>query len=375
MKKTLISILVVSFGFATSSFGQDLNRLQDRAQKLLSLRSIDKNPLSKKTDAAPYIETKSRDKFLDLSPFPMQDARVSGFEFTNDPKLVYVLFKAKVVLPELGPVPRTGREPWVWDKKDWFLTLPDDDDPVFANVRAPKPPSGIPFDLAQDHVDLGKHVQGDVVRQTLKFKSNKDAIVLFRSSDGLPGLSVSAPDWKSNDEAELQVVLDTVLLSKDVRYTVALEIQGSEGQTLHSSFDLTAQIEPRLRITQVPAIIDPSKAGTVEIEMENLSKEGFQFMLPLTPTNPEYQIVGSVPEGIEPGQTVKLKLKYIAQLEPLGAQIALKLSRPVVGRDFFGFPLKINFPVQGALMPTREQLEEIIRKSKQPDQGIVSPRR
>jgi hypothetical protein len=364
MKKTLIGILVVSLGFATSSFGQDLNRLYDRAQKLLSLRSIDKSPLAKKTDAAPYIETKSRDRFLELNPFPMQDARVSGFEFTNDPKLVYVLFKANVVLPELGhPVPRVGKEPWVWDKKDWFLTLPDEEVQLPPD-GAPKPPSGIPFDLAQNHVDLGKHVQGDVVRQTLKFKSDKDAILLLRSSDNLPGLSVSGPDWKSKEEAELQVVLDTVLLSKDVSYTVALEIQGSEGQRLHSSFDLTAQIEPRLRITQVPEIIDPSKSGTVEIEMENLSKEGFQFMLPLTPTNPEYQIVGSVPEGIEPGQTVKLKLKYDAQPEPLGAQIALKLSRPVVGRDFFGFPFKINFPVSGALMPTKEQLEEIIRKSK-----------
>src|SRR2546428_4077762 len=103
---------------AAPALAQNLDRLHERAQKLLLLRTA-----GDKGQAVQYIETPSREEFLQSKPFPMLEPQLTGFEFTNDPKAVYVLFKAKVLLPDIGAVPRTGRELWVWDKKDWFLHI------------------------------------------------------------------------------------------------------------------------------------------------------------------------------------------------------------------------------------------------------------
>jgi len=359
MKKIAFQVFAVSLIFSTVSFSQDLNRLQERAQKLLALRSSDK-----KAEAAQYIDTKSREAFLEEHPFPMRDAHVTGFEFTNDSKVVYVLFKANVILPELGPVPRTGREPWVWDKKDWFLSLSEEGQPTFPTTLNPPPAKPLPLELAQSHVDMGKHIQGDIVRQKVSFKSDKNQIFLFRTSGDLPGVSLSTPVWKSNEEGEIEVVLDTLLLSKDVKYDVELEVQGNEGQKTHASFDLIAQIEPRFRISQIPDIVDPAQAGTVEIEMENLSAVPYDF-LSLSSLNPAYEIKGEIPENIKPGQTVKLTLSYPAQSEPLGAQVNVRISKPIGGRQNLTFPLQIKLPTPSGPGFTKEQFDEILRKAKQ----------
>src|SRR4029453_3163279 len=129
MKSTILSFFLVSMIVATA-VGQDLNRLQSRAEKLLTLKSglkIDK------AQAVQYLESKSRQEFLESNPFPMSDAQVTGIEFTSDPKSVYVIFKAKVFLPEIGWVPRTGREPWLWENKNWFLRLEDLGNPFAAS--------------------------------------------------------------------------------------------------------------------------------------------------------------------------------------------------------------------------------------------------
>src|SRR5206468_947841 len=94
-KKVLTTAVFVILA-ANVSFAQDLNRLQSRAQKFLSLRS---SVNMDKRAAGQYVEDAKRQEFEESKPFPMQDVQIIGLEFTNDPKLVYVVFKAKVMLP------------------------------------------------------------------------------------------------------------------------------------------------------------------------------------------------------------------------------------------------------------------------------------
>src|SRR5262245_19078724 len=98
MRSTFLPFFLFSL-IAANALGQDLNQLQSRAEQLLTLRSAVKID---KTQAVQYLESKSRQEYLESNPFPITDAHVTGFEFTGDPKRVYVIFKAKVSLPEIG---------------------------------------------------------------------------------------------------------------------------------------------------------------------------------------------------------------------------------------------------------------------------------
>jgi hypothetical protein len=98
--------------------------------------------------------------------------------------------------------------------------------------------------------------------------------------------------------------------------------------------------------------------------MENLSAVPYDF-LSLSSLNPAYEIKGEIPENIKPGQTVKLTLSYPAQSEPLGAQVNVRISKPIGGRQNLTFPLQIKLPTPSGPGFTKEQFDEILRKAKQ----------
>src|SRR5262249_39064205 len=122
----------------------------------------------------------------------------------------------------------------------------------------------LPFELSVNKLDLGKHAQGEIVRRTISFKSDKDRFAAVHINE-FKGLSVEGPTWSPDGIGQLEVVLDTTLLAQDVRYPVELQIDGWQSQRVKASFELTAQIEPRLRFSQTPEIIDPATSGTAEI--------------------------------------------------------------------------------------------------------------
>jgi hypothetical protein len=360
MKRIVVAVVVVLFAAVAQAFSQDLNRLQARAQKLLDLRST---VVINKTQAAPYIEAAKRLEFLESKPLPMQDAKVVGFEFTDDPRLVYVVFKAKVVLPDIGAVPRTGREPWVWDKKDWFLRLEDLGTPFVDLNRTPAAPPAraIPFELSPKRIEFGKHTQGEVLKGVINFKSDKDEILVFRPAN-LPGLSFNAPVWKSKQEGEIEFELDTSLISEDVHYKPEMEVVGFEEQRTRAAFEITAQIEPRLRFVQQPSIIDPFKPVTLEIRVDNLSSTAFSFER-IFMTNEAFRLVKEPPEKINPGETATIAFEYVPK-EIGASQLHLELSEPVVGKHKLALPINIKLPEAVVTGYTREQLEEIIRKTR-----------
>jgi hypothetical protein len=358
-------VISLALTFSANGWSQDLNRLQARAQKLLSLRSsvnIDK------AQAAQYIESKGRQEFLEGRPLPMSEAHVTGFELTDDPKLVYVIFKAKVLLPEIGYVPRTGREAWIWENKDWFFHVEDAGNPfaVFAkstdNAPEASPPKPLTFELSTNSIDFGKHVQGEVLRRTVTLKSDRNEVSSLRQPD-LPGFLVEPIQWKSDNDGQFDVVLDTTLLSEDVHYPIDLEVIGFEQQRTHVKFEIAAAIEPRLRFTQDPPLLDPTKPGKVELSIQNLSGKSFRFLSVLS-TNPSYAIKSEAPTQLNAGETLKLNLEFQAQQHPLGEQINITLSEPVLGRPSFVLPLKIKFPNEPSPEYTKEQLDQLIRRAR-----------
>jgi hypothetical protein len=342
------------------ALAQNLDRLPDRAQQLLTLRSTLKIDKQK---AVQFLVRENRQEFLESNPLPMSDAKVTGLEFTNDKKLVYVIFTAKVFLPEIGPVPRTGKESWVWDKSNWFLRLDEGGDFTTLaqgqNTKIDATP--LPLTLSPSHIDLGKLVQGQIVKGSLEITSNRDEIRVFRPAD-LPGLTMSNPVWESKEKGRVDFVFDTALMFEDVHFKSEVAADGYEAQHVSAVFELSAQIEPRLKITQTPPLLDPFREGSVEISIQNASKTPFRF-IEETVTNPEYHLSGNLPPVIAPGDTVKLTLSYGAQGEPTGAQLNLRFSEEVLagGRNMT-FPLQIKFPqLQQTLSPpfTPQQLERL----------------
>jgi hypothetical protein len=346
---------------APACFGQDLNKLQSRVEKLFELRTtVNMN----KRLAVQYVETPSRDRFLESRPLPMIDARVLGFEFTADPKVVQVIFNAKVIIPDIGIAPRTGRELWVWDKKDWFLRLEDFSNPFDLSRNAPlvEVANPVPFEFSPKHIDLGKHPQGAVLKGSVEFKSKRKEIFLLLPAE-LPGLSFGAPIWKSDEEGHIEFQLDTALMFEDVRYVAEFAVTGLQEQRTRTSFELAAQIEPRLRVTQIPPFIDPAKPPPVAIQVENLSDTAFSFK-DIFVTNDAFRLEKEPKGTVGPGQLVMLTFVYNGSTRVEGTQIVLTLSEPILGKPAMTFPLKLQLPPPRRPGFTREELEDILRKSK-----------
>ena len=363
MRKVIL-VLLQSI-LVTSAFGQDLTKLQDRAKRLLALRSA-----GNKSDAVQYVEASKRNAFLDRNAPPMSDPRLVALEFTDDPKVMTVAFRATFAVAGAGSFPLTVRESWIWNGKDWFLRIEDSGSPfdVGKSAAGTAPVKPMVFELAATKIDLGKHIQGEIVKRTLDFKSDKDSFLAVYPQE-FPGLSIkNTPVWTSNDTGQLEVTLDTALLSQNVNYVVDLQAVSWAQQKIHAKFELTAEIDPRLRFSQVPELLNPAKSGgTAEIHIQNLSQTPFKTLSILS-TNDAYQITNDVPDVIAPGETLILVVAYPQQPNPVGAALYFKISEPLLaGRSSFVVPLNTALPATGSVGYTKEELEEILRKSKEKD--------
>jgi hypothetical protein len=218
------------------------------------------------------------------------------------------------------------------------------------------PPKALHFELSTDKIDFGKHIQGDVIKQTINFTSDQDDLLLVELKSDCPGLFVSNPTFTSKQGGSIVVALDSTFLTQSVHYSVELQALSREYQKAKATFDVLAEIEPRLRFSQNPEAIDPSKDGTVELRIENLSGIPLK-VISMASTNNEYRIANQLLPSAEPGQTLTVTLNYSAQTAPRGAALYLQTAQPVMATSRLTVPLHIILPVEESPGYTKEQLD------------------
>jgi hypothetical protein len=357
--RKFILVLVWSVLILPTASAENLDKLLSRAQRYLEARAA-----ANRLEMQRFVPVDKRNEFLNRTPPPMSNPKMGGFEFTSDPRTVYVVYTATFMIPDVGPFSARVREAWNWDGKDWFLEIKDGGNPFAVGNDSPPPPPPNPllFELSVAKVDLGKHVQGETVIRTIDFKSDQARFSTFRHNE-LKGLQVTGPIWTSKETGRLEVALDTTLLNAGVSYPVDLEISDRQSQETHVRFEVTAEIEPRLRFSQKPEIIDPAVGGTVEIQIENLSTVSFK-PVSLTLTDTAYHISDYTRGIIAPGQTLKLTINYQPQANPLGVALNVATSPAVLPQSAFTLPLNVKLPISSEPSYTKEQLDEIIKRAR-----------
>ena len=365
--RKFIFITVFCLASSLTASAQNLDKLVTTAQRYLQARGS-----GSKRQISQFAVPEQRDEFLERNPPLITNAHIDKLEFTKDPKSVYVVYTGTFAIQEAGGlVSIQNREEWVWNGKDWFLKLPKIAGSVaeglFGKNDAPTSSGSdttneLPFVLSVNKIDLGKHPQGEIVRRTISFKSDKDRFAGFRNNE-FKGLSILGPTWTPDGMGQLEVVLDTTLITQDVRYPAQLEITGWQNQKSKASLELTAQIEPRLRFLQTPEIIDPATAGTAEIQIENVSNTPFK-PTSLVITNKAYEISDYTRGMIEPGKTLKIVVSYQPQPNPTGAVLNVQTSPSALANPKFVLPLNVKLPFSTGAGYTKEELEEILRRSK-----------
>jgi hypothetical protein len=365
--RKFIFITVFCLSSSLTASAQNLDKLMTTAQRYLQARGS-----GSKRQISEFAVPEQRNEFLERNPPLITKAHIDKLEFTNDPKVVYVVYTGTFAIQEAGGlVSIQNKEQFVWKGNDWFLKLPKIPDSVAEglfriNKDAPPSPDSatnqLPFELSVNKIDLGKHPQGEVVRRTISFKSDKDRFAGFRNNE-FKGLFISGPTWTSDGTGQFEIALDTTLLTEDVRSPLELEIAGWQGQRVKASFEVTAQIEPRLRFSQTPQIIDPATAGTAEIQIENVSNTSFK-PTSLQITNPAYEISDYTRGMIDPGKTLKIVVRYQPQPTPSGAVLNVQTSPSALADPNFVLPLNVKLPVSRGAGYTKEELEEILRRMK-----------
>jgi hypothetical protein len=338
---------------------QSLDKLMNRAHSYLEARAA-----LNRTEMGKYAQANKRTSFLERTPPPMSKAKIDGLDFTNDSKTVNVRYSATFTIDNVGNIPTQVREAWIWDGKDWFLKLEEIGN-LFEtknNPGAAPEVKSFPFELATSKIDFGKHTQGEVIKQVVEFKSNQDTFHTFTQNE-TPGLLVTGPTWLSKETGQLEVVLDTSLLSANVNYSAELDVTDWHGQKTKARLAVTAEIEPRLRFIQNPKIVDPAKGGTLEIQIENLSTTAFK-PTSLVLSNPAYQISDYTPNLVGPGQTLKIVIAYQPQPEPTGVALTVQTSPAALVTPIFVLPINLKLPVSQGAGYTKEELDEIIKKAR-----------
>src|SRR5262245_5659287 len=112
-----ISLALIGLFLGSSlASAQDLSQLFSRASQFWELRKQSNRP-----DALKYVEAPTQKIFLENNDPPISSAKVTGFEFTDDPGRVDVLVKVHSLVARIGELDRTVRETWVWKDGQWLM--------------------------------------------------------------------------------------------------------------------------------------------------------------------------------------------------------------------------------------------------------------
>jgi hypothetical protein len=323
--------------------GQDLGKLKQRVTKLWQLRQ---QP-NKRIEGLAFVEPQSKELFLHRDEPVIVDFKIAAYKPTNEDNHLDVVLDTHISTSQ-GTFERTVTETWLWTKGDWYLKV-DPLPPIVGGDKTKQAESARPpeFHLIADEVDAGQHAQGEVVTGRMAFRGNRNEIRLVRPVQAIEGLAISSPVWTSPSEGYIPYSWETVMLSQNVRQNIELEITGINDAKAKAAIGFSIRIDGRVRFRQTPEIVDPTKAGEFKLEIENLSSKPLRIHS-MTSNNPLYTIVddapGDVPGTLAPGESGSLRIRYMAQPEPVGASLDLVLSEPLTASPVTRVPLHVLLP-------------------------------
>jgi len=344
--------------FSSSIFGQDLGQLPARASQFWGLLQQ-----SNRLAAVELVDPETRQLYLQGTESPILGFKVSGLEFTDNAGRVDVIVKVRSLIPRAGEIERIVHQAWVWKDGLWMMhaeTAPhlfglDDGKPT---APPPVPPK---FSITNATIDVGRHSQGERLEGKIAFQAARDEIVLIRPLQSITGLAVGSAVWTSGSEGYLPYQWDTLLLPQTVNETLTLEARASSDLKASANVQLRARIDVKIGFKQAPEIIDPAKAGQLELFVQNLSSKPLKI-LGVTSPNRAYVVDDNVPALIEAGKSGRLLIRYSAQPDtPVGATIGFVFSETVGSSDQVSVPLNIKLKDQQQAPITREDLDRIIK--------------
>ena len=354
-------LLLLSASLASVAGGQDLDRLRERVEQFWLHRASGATE-----EAAAYVEPDRRDVFVIASSFAILDERIVGLEFTANPETVVVRTDARVLVPAAGITTRTFREEWVWIQDEWYWKFPDSVNP-FANPTdssesrvVPDPPE---FEFVTRQVDLGTVQQGMLVRGSLEFRTDRRNLTIRPEPD--PEIAFGQPRWTSETTGTISFSWDTSLRSTDLDREIRFTVEDRLSQRrVTDTVGFRGRVEGRLRITQVPEVADVSEAGSLEIELQNLTSAPITVVA-ASIRNPVMELDLRF-ETLASGETGIGRIDYPAMVTIGGAIVFLTFRQPILnGASVVGIPLSLATTVRDSVPSeyTREQLEEILRQN------------
>ncbi len=344
---TLICMLAVSL----PAFPQDLGQLLSRASQFWELRKQSNRP-----DALRFVEAPTQRIFLENPDSPISSFKVVGFEFSDDPGRVDVLVRVRSLVPRVGELDRIAHETWIWKDGQWLMhaapppSMFDSD-----KQRGPTTPILPVFKVQTSVVDAGRHSQGDMIEGKIPFQAVREEIVVIRPLVKIPGLSIGSPVWTGASEGYLPYQWDTTLVSQSIDTKIPLEARATSDARVPVDIQFRVRIDGRIGFKQVPEIVDPTTAGQVELQIQNLTAKPLKIF-GVVSQNRAYVVDENVPESIEPGKSGRLLVRYIAQRDPVAASLSLTLSEALNRSGITTVPLNVKLAEE-----KRSTLEDLKR--------------
>ena len=255
--------------------------------------------------------------------------------------------RASLVLPQVGPVEGTVADRWVWMAGEWFMRMPDTQavNP-FQEIRNPPVERPLPrFEFTPGQIDAERVVQGTRVEGFIEFRGDRAAIrtVLERRSVNrrVPGISFDRPEWIDDESGRMHFDWDTTRVYSDVDAILEFGVQAINGTRLTVSLPLTANIEGRIRIEQIPEVVESNAAGEVAFEIENLSAIPVSIG-EVEAANEDYEVVGELPAELAPGATGRIVVTCPAQTRAYRASVSFELDEAFLGSNQIRVPVRFE---------------------------------